>query len=393
MNTYRALRVIVIGAGAWGLPTAAELARRGHTVTLVDRYGPGNLWSSSAGPTRLWRVADPDRAATRFGRRSVDAMDRVQKHTGQTVYERQGLVWRDAPDPIARLLESIRAEEVQHIEIPAVDVGDYFPGLRSDGRDAVWLPEAGAVLASTSLSAYRTIFERHRGASDIIMGQVVGIKSVEAGVHIVLDDGRTLQADAAVLAAGPGAKNLLPSLGVTTPVQPFAEQVIHVGYPDRPSALDSLPCLFDGPSDQAAGIYAMPTPGVGYKVGLDLPLRPVDETDLDRTPNSARTATMAARARHDLSMPDVCLIDEQVCVWTDSPDGWFIVDRLDNVVIASGDSGKGFKYSALMGEILADLAEGRSADPEVSAMSLERFADRAFPVEWAPTAMGGREVL
>ncbi|HET9072247.1 MAG TPA: FAD-binding oxidoreductase [Acidimicrobiales bacterium] len=49
----------VIGAGAWGLPAAAEPARRGHEVTVADRYGIGNDLSSSRGPTRLWRLADP----------------------------------------------------------------------------------------------------------------------------------------------------------------------------------------------------------------------------------------------------------------------------------------------------------------------------------------------
>ena len=64
------MRAIVVGAGAWGLPTAAELVRRGHRVTIVDRYPPGNAWSSSSGPTRLWRLADPDVAAIRLGRRA-----------------------------------------------------------------------------------------------------------------------------------------------------------------------------------------------------------------------------------------------------------------------------------------------------------------------------------
>ncbi|MFN7151113.1 MAG: FAD-dependent oxidoreductase, partial [Microthrixaceae bacterium] len=45
-----ALDVVVVGAGAWGLPAAAELAGRGHRVTLVDRFGPANVWASSPGP-------------------------------------------------------------------------------------------------------------------------------------------------------------------------------------------------------------------------------------------------------------------------------------------------------------------------------------------------------
>ena len=52
------LHCVVVGAGAWGLPAAAELAGRGHRVALIDRYGPINALSSSAGSTRLWRLAD-----------------------------------------------------------------------------------------------------------------------------------------------------------------------------------------------------------------------------------------------------------------------------------------------------------------------------------------------
>ena len=70
-------RIVVVGAGAWGLPAAAELAHRGHDVTLVDRHGVGNLLSSSAGPTRLWRLSHPDTVRVRLAQRSVAAMDRL----------------------------------------------------------------------------------------------------------------------------------------------------------------------------------------------------------------------------------------------------------------------------------------------------------------------------
>jgi sarcosine oxidase len=53
-HNYRAaVRCIVVGAGAWGLPAAAELAGRGHDVVLLDRHGIANPLSSSPGPTRL----------------------------------------------------------------------------------------------------------------------------------------------------------------------------------------------------------------------------------------------------------------------------------------------------------------------------------------------------
>jgi sarcosine oxidase len=65
-----------------------------------------------------------------------------------------------------------------------------------------------------------------------------------------------------------------------------------------------------------------------------------------------------------------------VCSWTDSPDGRFVIDTLADgrIVLACGDSGEGFKFSALMGLALADLAEGRTDDPDIVPFGLHRFA-------------------
>ena len=62
---------------------------------------------------------------------------------------------------------------------------------------------------------------------------------------------------------------------------------MHFGNPDDLGAADGYPCLYEGPSGDESGMYAMPTPGVGYKVGLEAPLRDLVEGDEDRTPDPA----------------------------------------------------------------------------------------------------------
>ena len=105
----RRVRVVVVGAGAWGLPAAAELARRGHGVELVDRHGPGNAYGSSSGPTRLWRLSHPDRVRVRLARRAVDAWRRLESRCGEELLLRRGLLWRDAGSN-AGLAEALTAE-------------------------------------------------------------------------------------------------------------------------------------------------------------------------------------------------------------------------------------------------------------------------------------------
>jgi sarcosine oxidase len=381
------VKCVVIGAGAWGLPCAAELVRRGHAVTLIDRHGVLNPLSSSVGSSRLWRLADPDPARVRLAIRGVEAMQRLAARAGDPVFLTRGLLWRD-DESMSAVLATLSAMGIEHTTVEATDVGRFMPGLRADGRDAVWQPMAGIVLAEASLRLQLRMFESASG-STVVRRNVVAVDRAGNGVRVTFDgDGDAVDADVAVIAAGPGAARLLASLGLDVGLHPYLEQVVHFGDPAHRGATDDFPCLFDGPSDGRPGIYAMPSPGIGYKVGLDTPLRNYQDADTDRTPDPVRTAAIRHRVGNDIASVMPTVLDAQVCSWTDSPDGAFIVDRLDGgIVIACGDSGEGFKYSALMGEVLADLAEGIHPDNDVAALSLARFAE-GLPARSRPHALG-----
>src|SRR3954453_16910070 len=373
------MRCLVVGAGAWGLPAAAELARRGHRVTLVDRYGPANLLSSSPGPTRLWRLTHPDAVRVRLALRSLEAMERLSSLAGEEVCLGRGLVWRDAAAGVGDVVEALAGEGVAHEVLDAGDVGRHLPGLRPDSRPAVWTTEGGPVLAAVSLAAQQRLFGA-AGGGLVVGRQVAEVTPVAAGVRVVLDDGSVLDADAAVLAPGPGAVRLLDGLGVRLVLRPRLEQVVHLGAPGDPGAMDGLACLVDCPwfaddGTEVPNLYAMPTPGRGYKVGIDRPLRDLADGDLDRTPSAPTTAQITERVRLDITGVPAVPLDAQAHSWTRSPDRRFVLDTPPGgIVLACGDSGEGFKFSALMGPVLAALAEGRPPDADVASFSLARFA-------------------
>ncbi|RUR01626.1 NAD(P)/FAD-dependent oxidoreductase [Labedella endophytica] len=375
------MRIVVVGAGAWGLPAAAELQARGHEVTLVDRYGVGNALSSSSGPTRLWRFADPDPVKVRLARRGLEAMERLALRSGTRTFIRRGLLWRDEAG-LDRLVGTLDAEGVAYTAVDASDVGRFFDGLRPDGRNAVWAPDGGSVLAADSLSAQAGLFAADGGSPDV--GRTVtAVERTPHGPRVVFTEGPPRDADVVVLAAGPGSGPLLAGLGVDVPLLPVLEQVVHVGDPARPHLTDELPGFIDAPRGDEPGIYAMPTPGIGYKIGIDAAIRDWALDDLDRTPSAERTRETIDRVVRDFPGITPHAIDAAVCSWTASSDGRFVVDRLDgDVVIACGDSGSGFKFSAVMGLILADLAEGVPVDDDVASLGLARFdgvPPRAIP--------------
>src|ERR1051325_68418 len=71
------------------------------------------------------------------------------------------------------------------------------------------------------------------------------------------------------------------------------------------------------------------------------------------------------------------LLAHRVCLYANSPDENFIIDTIpgyeDNVIVACGFSGHGFKFASVIGEILADLAEKGSATLPIEFLKANRF--------------------
>lgn len=61
-------------------------------------------------------------------------------------------------------------------------------------------------------------------------------------------------------------------------------------------------------------------------------------------------------------LADAPLVGSRVCLYCDSFDGDFLIDRdpeREGLVVASGGSGHAFKFAPLLGELVADAVEGR----------------------------------
>lgn len=359
--------VLVVGAGAWGLPSALQLQDRGYSVTLVDRFAPGSGYASNGGSTRLWRLADTQVWRSRAMLGTLSAMERLSARLDQQVFRRTGMIWRDDLS-LSAVSEALTSISQSYEYVKSEDVGEYFPGLRPDGRDALFVNEAGVVHADRllhgALEAFVDAGGRYRPNS-----RVTSIDPGSESVSIRIDGGETLHADQLLLAAGPGTPELLPGMDMRLPLRAYIEQVVYFGNDGAELPAPDLPALVDCAAGDGPGMYAMPNGPQGYKAGTDHPLRALENgmlgEDLDRTASPERTEAIRARVERDLTTVPPHVLATQVCTWTDTADGDFIIGRTHpTVVIACGDSGEGFKYSAFMGEYLADLVELDKSDEE-----------------------------
>jgi len=368
------MRVVVVGTGVMGLSAAATLARRRHDVVAVDRFGVGNRTASSPGATRIWRMAHPDRTRVRLAVWTKVLWRDLEQRTGRTILRERGLLWRGGD--VESVAQALTDEGVSCEFVDEQRQHELFPELRwKPGQSVIWQPDAGAVIATEALAASAQVLQESDGR--LLTG--VSVTSITPAAHggvLVESDAGAFDADVAVVTAGPWAGPLLAGLGIEVALQPVLEQVTYVrGGPNGGvDGWQQRPCVIDVPEDASSfGFYAMPTPGIGYKVGLDDPLRDFDPADLDRSPDSEREREALDRVRLDLPGLDPTLVRSEVCTWTDSPDSQFILDRVGDIVVGCGDSGQGFKFHPMFGEVIADLVEGKPGHPDAAGFSVSRF--------------------
>ena len=80
-------------------------------------------------------------------------------------------------------------------------------------------------------------------------------------------------------------------------------------------------------------------------------------------------------------------VHSEACLYTMSPDGDFVLDRIDGVIVCGGYSGHAFKFGPLLGRLIADLAQGRPLPPE--ADRFRAIARLAVGVSLAATDCSG----
>ncbi len=105
--------------------------------------------------------------------------------------------------------------------------------------------------------------------------------------------------------------------------------------------------------------------------------RPVDDpANVDRTIDPGEQRRLETFLAAHLPEVSSRVADHAVCLYTMSPDEHFVVDRHPehaNVVFAAGLSGHGFKFTPVLGRLLADLALDGGTSLPIDFLSLGRF--------------------
>jgi sarcosine oxidase subunit beta len=369
--------VIIVGGGISGTAAAWELASEGHSVTLLEAR---SLAAMASGWTLAGvRQSGRDPAELPLARSAVDIWAGLSQALGADVGYRRGGNLRLARDEaeagvIRDLVDEQRALglELEFIEGNAA-VREIAPALSANILAASHCPSDGHADPLAAVSAFADA--ARRSGADIREGvRVTGLlRDRDCVIGVETADG-PLHADRVVVAAGVHAPDLLAPLGLdlpldlqlvfalqTVPLPPLLQQVIGVANADC-----ALRQQIDGRVRATTGIGPWTHALEGWKAE-------------DLHPTAEAVGILGERLAAIVpAMRDAPLAKLWGGLIDLTPDALPVLDtpaQVPGLVIAAGFSGHGFCLGPVTGQIIADLALGRSCRHPIAPFALARFAD------------------
>ncbi|WP_279306789.1 N-methyl-L-tryptophan oxidase [Paenibacillus auburnensis] len=374
--------VIIVGAGSMGMSAGYELARRGVKTLLIDAFDPPHTEGSHHGDTRLIRHAySGDPAYIDLALRADVLWKEAEELTGTELLVRSGVL-NLADSAVYSFAGRLAEAEKRKVRVEHLDAGEIrrrWPALNiPESFAAMYEPDAGYLYSERCIAACRQLALAH-GAELLTNTPVENITAREGSVTVHTAN-RDYHGEVAILSAGAWFSALAPF--VHLPIKAVRKVV---GWFESAAAFEAgdFPGFTLGAEE--GGYYGFPgIGGSGLKIGRHdrgrewtpgEPLAPfgseaADEEDLRRV----LEAYMPGAAGR--------LLKGSVCKYEHTPDEDFIIDRHplhSNVLLAGGFSGHGFKFSSVVGEILADLTIRGATSHNIRPFSLSRFTPPDHP--------------
>ncbi|WP_284755536.1 FAD-dependent oxidoreductase [Arthrobacter sp. efr-133-R2A-120] len=359
---------VVVGAGLAGAATAWQLALRGHDVTILERAQPAAHDGSSHGSARIFRYAYPDEFYTRAVLESKSLWDELDRAIGLELITPCGAVDygpERQPEQLARILAETG---VEHELLSAAEARERWPHIAFDTA-VLWHPGAGVIDAESSVNAM--VEQAVKLGARLLTGwNVSRVEKRGSGYRLSSDGWETLDAGNVIISAGGWLPSLLGQLSLPTGflarLPEFTvrqEQAYHFRYRSDDAPWPTF-------IHKSADIQTYGLPGgrdagfAGQKVaeynGGKLIPSAAAQTGLVDPDNRRRLVDYVRKYLPGLDPEPYA---ETTCLFTNTPNEDFLIDRTGRLTIVSPCSGHGAKFAPLIGQWAAELATGTGKIP------------------------------
>lgn len=355
--------VLIAGLGAMGSATAAELARRGVKVLGLDRHAPPHSLGSSHGESRIIREAYfEDPLYVPMVQRSYELWRALEKSSGARLLLETGGLMIGQPD--SALIEGARRSaemhRLPHTMLTAAEVLARFPALHPEqDMVAVLEPRAGILFPEACISAQ--LGEARRHGAELRFDEPVLSWESDGDFVRVFTRRAECRARQMVVAAGAWVGSLLPCLDSPFRIE---RQVLHWFEPTRDvAAFGPKRCpIHLWQFDDGRFFYGFPDLGTGVKASFHHAGETTTADGVRRDVSGSEIDAVRAALRRFMPAADGAARASEVCLYTNTPDEHFLIDRHPGeprVLVASPCSGHGFKFAPVVAEILSDLVQDK----------------------------------
>jgi monomeric sarcosine oxidase len=358
---------VVIGAGCFGAWSAHELRRAGHKVLLLDAWGPAHSRASSGGESRVIRMGyGADELYTRWSLSSLDAWKALGERAQRPLFHPTGMLWLSATNSgyVRQTQQTLARVGVPHAQFSLAELGARYPQIATTGVEwALWEPGSGVLMARQAVQAL--VDEAVRDGLRYANAAVMPPAGRGRLGRISLQTGESIGAGQFVFACGPWLPKLFPEL-LAQRIFPTRQEIFFFAPPpgDRSFSARAMPAWLHHPDL----FYGIPDiENRGFKIAIDKHGPAIDPDTECRIANAETLAI--ARAYLALRFPtlkNAPLTESRVCQYENTSNGDFLIDRhpdFDDVLIAGGGSGHGFKHGPAVGDYVCRLLT-TSLEPE-----------------------------
>ena len=367
---------IVLGLGGLGSAALYWAARRVGAAALgLEQFDIDHGRGASQDHSRIIRLSYHTPGYVALAQAAYAAWAEVEADAGeQLLYRTGGLdLWPSAPAyPMSDYTGSMDARGVAYERLSAAEVMRRWPPFcLPDDVTGIYQADGGMATPNRSNAAHRRLAAAY-GATLRDNAPVTAIRPLGEGLEVVAG-GVTYWCRRLIIAAGAWSNSLLAHFGRRLHLTVTQEQVT---YYHSPRVDDFLPDRFpvwiwmDEPS-----FYGFPVFGeAGPKAAQDVGGERVTAETRTFVPNAttlARTETFLARVLPGMLGP---AIYTKTCLYTMPPDRNFVLGTLPeqpNVAVAIG-AGHAYKFAALIGRILSDLAIDGQTDYDIQPFDIDR---------------------
>lgn len=384
--------VIVIGLGAMGSAAVYQLSKRNVKVLGIDQFSPPHIFGSTHGETRVTRKAIGEGAEfVPLTLRTYEVFQEIEAETNADLLVKTGGLIISKPNGNAALhgnsgfieetISTAQKFGIKHRVLSADEIAKEFPQFILDGDEMGYFEDEMGFLRPENCVQIQLELAERQGAEIHRNETVVEFRTLPDRVEIFTDKA-FYQAEKVIISAGSWVKNFVEKKYLNL-FRIYRQVLYWFDVADnyeqfKPGNFPVFIWEFGRwENDFVYGFPAIEGKNGGFKVATETYLETVNPDNVRREVSNKEIDEIYERyVENRIKGVSRKIVKAATCLYTNLPNAKFLIDYLpenNRIIVASPCSGHGFKHSAAIGEILAELAiEGKSTI-DISAFSFDKF--------------------